>query len=103
MLSVSAHDLDTAKLAIGWLEQAGDPAMGYFVYKALLDQSRNEEAETFLQSSARHGFLPAERVLLDREASKSLFPWISRAVARFKHARKVAGIAKANPKDLRLG
>ena len=68
MLSLAAGDTETVRKVIGWLEEAGDPAMGYYVYKAMSDRGETALGEEFLTSAALHGHFPAQRVLSDRKA-----------------------------------
>lgn len=103
MLSLQAGDMQTVRQIVGWLEEAGDPAMGYYVHRALADRGDADAAEAFLHSAARHGHLPAQRVLSDRRArSRGALALLYLPLARLAHARKVYRIARANPKDLRL-
>ncbi|PLS23478.1 hypothetical protein [Neptunicoccus cionae] len=103
MLSLAAEDMTAVHKIVGWLEDAGDPAMGYYVYQAMADCGEAGQAEGFLISAASHGHFPAQRVLSDRKAKQNgifspFFFWASRVV----HAWRVYLVARQNPNDLRL-
>lgn len=103
MLSLAANDIDTVRKVVGWLEEAGDPAMGYYVYRTMADRGEANAAEGFLKSAAEHGHFPAQRVLLDRKAKTfGVFAPLVKLVSRYSHARHVYQVARQNPKDLRL-
>ncbi len=103
MLSLAVKDMKSVRKVTSWLEDAGDPAMGYYVYKALEENGKTEEAEGFLRSAADHGHLPALRILSHRSTKarglRAVF-WFP--IARISHAWKVYKVARQNPKDLRL-
>ncbi|SHH77952.1 hypothetical protein [Marivita hallyeonensis] len=103
MLSLAAEDIPTVHKVVGWLEDAGDPAMGYYVYRTMADRGEADKAERFLISAASHGHFPAQRVLSDRKAKEHgvLSPFFFVA-SRVAHAWRVALVVRQNPKDLRL-
>lgn len=102
MLSAHADDMETVDVLIKRLQAQGDPAMGYFVYKAL-EEKQDRDGEGYLSSAAELGYLPAQKVLALRAARASSCPnFIALTVARLKHSVKVFRIAKENDKDLRL-
>lgn len=103
MLSLAARDMDFMRKVIGWLEAAGDPAMGYYVHKAMSDEGDAGPVEDLLASAAAHGHFPAQRVLSDRKARASgAFAGMALALSRLRHAVRVWQVARRNPRDLRL-
>ncbi|MEP1962102.1 hypothetical protein [Tateyamaria sp.] len=102
MLSVYAGDMDAAQSLVTRLETAGDPAMGYYVYREL-EENQKLDGESYLLSAARCGYLPAQKILALRAARVSCWPnFLALSVARLKHSVKVFIIARENEKDLRL-
>ena len=103
MLSLAAEDIATVRKVVGWLEEAGDPATGYYVHRAMVDRGDSHEGDEFLISAARRGHFPAQRVLLDRRArERGLFSPLFFLASRVAHAYRVYKVARRNPKDLRL-
>ena len=103
MLSLVARDMETVRKVVDWLEEAGDPAMGYYAWKAMSDRGEADLGEEFLTSAARHGHFPAQRVLSDRKArERGVFGIFFLALSRLAHAWRVYRVVRENPKDLRL-
>ncbi|MFY2823378.1 hypothetical protein [Ruegeria sp. MALMAid1280] len=103
MLSLAAEDISTVRKVVGWLEEAGDPAMGYYVHREMADRGDSHQGDEFLISAAHRGHFPAQRVLLDRRArERGLFSPFFFLASRVAHTWRVYQVARRNPKDLRL-
>lgn len=103
MLSLRLNDLETVREVVGWLEEAGDPAMGYYTHKAQVDSDAKDRLDDLLESSAKCGFLPAKRMLSDRFANKfGPLKFAIRPILRLGHAIRVFKVARGNPNDIRL-
>ncbi len=103
MMSAEIEDIETVRMVIDWLEDAGDPAMGYYSHLAFKELGHPEWAEEMLQSGAAAGHLPAQRELSDRAArAKGFFSFFWFPYSRIRHGLKIMKIARKNIEDLRL-
>ena len=104
MLSLAAEDFATVEKVIGWLEEAGDPAMGYYAYVKMKEMDREAEVSKHLLSAAAAGHILAQKTVMLNKASR--FPFYLRLIvmlpSRIWLLLKSIVIAFRNPKDLRL-
>lgn len=103
-LSLEAEDMTTVKKVVGWLEEAGDPAMGYHVYIRLKRKRQKREAIEYLESAARGGHLLAQHANLLRiiDTKSRLLKILVSPAIKLYFIFRIALAAFRNAKDLRL-